>query len=314
MRKEKWLTVKEIRDRVPRIATPITVYSPTREKRVMDGGSTALDYALATGRIHAGEIYVNGVKVEYGEELKTNDVVDPRDNEGVSPNPLWLLMVDNHESSAKIREFLRGLSFERRREVGIETLDQVVAKRFLKWKDIESTSQVREMLEYFSEKYEEKIEALAREGILDRFVLDGKKLTPLTLEVLAGIGEIDIEEVEEKFDEIYEASLERRKAEGETTAFAVLFITPQNRVGLQKAIEQDFEAIGFDIKKDGAKVNADDSATLAYVFNILSTVQQRQIENIVRRHEGEIEDSVRVRKAALEFNLTDWLKEHGIVI
>ncbi len=321
LRKEKWMTVKEIRDRVPRMASPITVYSPTREKRVMDGGSTALDYALAADHLNVGRIFVNGIKVEPDTELRSNDVIRVEEDPNSNPHPLWLLSVNTHEAAGKIRGYLRNSTFGRQRggevgsAAGIEALDQMVAKRFLKWKDIESTSQVREMLEYFSEKHKERIESLIKEGVIERFMMEGKVLTPLAMEIMMGIGEIDVEEAENKFDEIYEASLERRKGEGQTTMYAVLFKVPQNCVGLQEEIGRDLKAIGFDIVKDQSWKNRDGSAGFAYVFDILSTIQQRQIENIIRKHQGEmLAAPVRDKMNGLDFKLSEWLAKHGIVI
>ena len=320
MRETGLMTVKELRDSLPAALLPIKVFTPGREEIEIKEGATALDFALNTNHIHVGKILVNGTEVEHDTELKEGDVVEVSED-GELPHPLWLLSVITHEAAGTIREYLRNLAFNRQQkreigsEVGIEALDHIVAKRFLKWKDIESTSQVRGMLEYFSEKHKERIDALIKEGLIERFMMEGKVLTPLAMEIMMGIGEIDIQEAERKFDEIYEASLERRKAEREITMLAVLFKVPQNRVGLQEEIGQDLKKIGFDIVKDKSWKNRDGSAGFAYVFDILSTIQQRQIENIVRKHQGEmLAVPVRAKMDGLDFNLTDWLAKHGIVI
>ena len=332
MREMGLMTVKDMRDNIPAALSPIKVFSPGREEIEIKEGATALDFALTTNHIHVGRIRVNGTEVDYDTELREGDVVEVGED-GDSPHPSWLLSVHTHEASAKIREFLRQLPPDKRREIGVEALNKLFDKRYLKWQEdkaaseikpvsgikttseIKSTSEVREMLEYFSGIYRDQIASLAQKGILDRNDLQGNNLKPEGLEILVGIGQIDIQEVENVFDGIFKASLDRRKAQKEETAFAILFNVAQNRAGLQEEIERDIKAAGFDIKKDAAMVNSDESATFGYVFEIYSTVEQRQIENIVIRNNGEILiPPLRLRIKAQSFQLAKWLAEHGVVI
>ncbi|MEE8638099.1 MAG: hypothetical protein V3T21_03540, partial [Candidatus Margulisiibacteriota bacterium] len=317
IRKEGWLTVKEIRDKIPKIASPIRVFTPEGEGVEMEDDSTALDLALMRGHINIGSIYVNGEKVEHDRILKPNDVVEVRTQEGSRPHPGWLLAVNNHESAGKIRKFLRNLAKgeEDWREIGKETLDDALAENFLCWSDVEEKEEVKEVLKYLSNIYRERIDELFEKEIpgYEKFV--GEELTPKTIEILIGLGEIDVQDFRNKFNEVFQASMKKWEEIAHKMSFAILFKVERDRVGLLEEYTGYLGKIGINIIKNGSAANKDGSATLANVFEIYSTDQQLQIQNIVeRRIKGEIVGSLRTMKDAREFELTKWTEEYEIVI
>jgi len=315
VREARLLTVKEMRDNFPSILTPTTVFTPKREEIKIDEGDTALDFALGQGLRNVGEIFVNGVRVQAGHILNQGDVVEVR-QEGprVKPHPNWLLSVHNHRSSSRIRELLRASPLARQQEIGIETLNQMLSSRFLKWSDVESSSQVRELLEHFSAKYSPRIAELIKAEVLSRFILKGRELTAEAFVIMVGLGEVDTEAIEAKFEEIYQASLVRQMAESSGTVLAVHLELAVDRIGYQQEIGNALASIGLSIMGDKTRVREDDSVGLAYVFNIHSTIQRRQIEAIVRKSGAELKHSQRTRENAYDFDLDAWLKKSKITI
>jgi len=302
IREKGLLTAKQIRDRIPEVISAIKVYNPEGESLLLQANASVLDYALLTKHLKVKGIYVNGKRVEsFSSPLKEGDIVEIKEGEKVVLTPLSLLVVKTHEAAKIIREYLRSLPIKEQIILGIEALDEILLDTNLKWTDVRESSQVARVLESFS-KREVLGSILKREGLgewsLDNFV------------ILVGRGEVDVEEFKNEFLKAFSSSLKERKEKGLSFTFAVLFKIAHDRVGLQQEFSSALKSINMNIMQDQTKVNLDGTATLAYVFELYSSLQQRQIENIISKMGGEILGR-RVDKTAkaVDFPLAEWLRK-----
>jgi GTP pyrophosphokinase len=313
VREKRWLTAKQIRDKIPKIASPITVRTPQREAVIMDEDSTALDFALSRDHLNVGSIYVNGVGVKHDHGLRPGDVVEVRLKQESRPRPSWLLSVHTHEAAGIIRQYLRSLDEKKRSEIGEEALSEVLRHKFLEWQDVRDSLPTKEVVNYFLDKYQGRFARLVQEGLIP-LISRNEQEKPKTLAALVGLGEIDIEEFTSKFDESYRSYLEAKSQTSQGHGYVILFTVAKDRIGIKRRFGVDLESIGMNTIKDATRVNEDGSATLAYVFRIFSPIQERQIEYIVRGLGGQRTYSSRPKEGAMDFNLIAWLEKYGIVI
>jgi len=269
------LTAEEIRQTIPKIVFSIPVFSPSGEETRVSADATVIDYAIMTDHDSIGRVFVNGEAVAYSQQLVHGDIVTVEAGEQPLYHPVWLLVVHDPAAAAKIRSCVRDRSLRELMSMGEEALNAVLSQLYLTWNDIKDSTQIARFFRSFLSNNQAQFLALIRQNVIHRSDIYGVRL----IQLLAGLGELDIERFARKFRLIYEQDLlERVEHHRNKIGFAIEALVYNDAPGLQAQIEQGLATIGVSIFKNSNYVKPDGTARLAYVFRIHSNLQRVQIK------------------------------------
>lgn len=298
----------DLRQLIGEIAYRMVVYTPEGEKMELPVTSTVLDFAFYKDPARAQNITavkVNGSEVPLSQRLKANDVVEIVASPEPLAEPNWLSWAKTIVGAERLRDYFRSLAPNSRHTLGLRTLEDKTDNWFLRWADIKDSPPMRETLECLSAKHRGRLAQLINDRVINAVDLVAGRITPEMLITLLGLGEIEVKEFVDKFMGTYTAMLAAREEEGHRSVFAIIFRVDRDKIGIKKRFGEALECIGMNVVQDHARKQKDGSAILTYVFEIQSTIQQRQIENIVAGF-GETIDVHRGKEDAVDFGMAEW--------
>jgi len=179
------------------------------------------------------------------------------------------------------------------------------------------------LLDFISEVYQEKIQQLIDEGVIMAGAVINGKIVFQAAEIMIKLGEVDIEEIAQRFSRAFQAARIGWETSSRTTMYAILFRVAEDRIGLQEDFTTKLRQAGFNISKSisGTQKKEDEttgdtkrSAVMGFVFDIHHTLLQRQIEFIIRGMAGKKIDDRRDKIESGDFGLTEWAAGYGVVI